>query len=382
MSQNLGDQKGRPLVSVCVVTYNHAPYIRECLDSILKQETDFPYEICVGEDESPDGTREICQEYAEKYSDKIRLFVRSREDVISINGRPTGRFNFLETIKACRGKYIAICEGDDYWHNPDKLQKQVDFMEAHPEYSMCHTEHDNFDMVQGRFIKNRWKVLGFNHDVDVDEIAPLVLADQYVVSTCTVLARSDYVHEVIRTHAEDFDQRYMMADSQMWFYLARMGNVKYFEESMATYRRIPNSATAVNDYKNRFVFIKNVYWARRSFAERYSYDGILARIDRIYLNQLVCLSILTGAREATIQYAERLTNCQLWDDKTCLLQRAVSSRYFSVLYILSKYAGTSRRKGVTFISRIIGARMTEWLKTLRNYMRRRYRWNFNKRSTS
>ncbi|MGI9517093.1 MAG: glycosyltransferase family 2 protein, partial [Pirellulaceae bacterium] len=110
-----------PLVSVCMITYNHAPYIARALDSVICQETSFPFEICLGEDESSDGTREICEEYARRYPDLIRMFCRSRNDVIYVDGHATGRFNLLETLKSCRGKYIALLEGDDYWCHPQKL---------------------------------------------------------------------------------------------------------------------------------------------------------------------------------------------------------------------------------------------------------------------
>ena len=129
----------KPLVSISVVTYNHKNYIKECLDGILLQQTTFPFEIILGEDESKDGTREICKTYAENHPDKIKFFLRSRKDVIYINGNPTGRYNFIENLKACKGRYIALCEGDDYWTDPLKLQKQVDFMEANPEYAMIFT---------------------------------------------------------------------------------------------------------------------------------------------------------------------------------------------------------------------------------------------------
>jgi len=125
-----------PLVSICCITYNHRDYIKRALDGFIMQKTDFNYEICLGEDESDDGTREQCQDYAEQYPDKIRLFLRSREDVIKLDGRATGRYNFIATLNECRGKYIAICEGDDYWTDPNKLQKQVDFLEANPDYSV------------------------------------------------------------------------------------------------------------------------------------------------------------------------------------------------------------------------------------------------------
>jgi len=121
-----------PLVSVCVSTYQHEKYITQCLDNILMQKTNFAFEIIIGEDESDDNTREICKKYAEQYQDKIRLFLRSRKDVISFCGIPTGRYNTLETMKSARGKYIARCEGDDYWIDPLKLQKQVDFFADNP----------------------------------------------------------------------------------------------------------------------------------------------------------------------------------------------------------------------------------------------------------
>lgn len=123
-----------PLVSIVVTTYNHQDYIKQCLDSILEQQTNFPIEIILGEDESSDGTRKICQDYADRFPDIIKLFLRSRKDVIYINGRPTGRYNFIESLKSAKGKYIALCEGDDYWIDPNKLQKQVDFLESNNDY--------------------------------------------------------------------------------------------------------------------------------------------------------------------------------------------------------------------------------------------------------
>lgn len=136
-----------PLVSVCVTTFNHKDYIAECLDNILMQKTTFPIEIILGEDDSSDGTREICIDYAERFPDKIKLFLRSRKDVIYINGNPTGRFNFMENLKSCQGKYIALCEGDDYWTDPLKLQKQVDFLEADTGYNYC--GHNSYSLTKG-----------------------------------------------------------------------------------------------------------------------------------------------------------------------------------------------------------------------------------------
>lgn len=120
------------LVSVCLLTYNQEKFISESIESVLSQKTEYEFEICIGEDDSSDRTREICQKYAEKNPNIIRLFLRSRKDVILIDGKATGAFNFFQTIKACRGKYIFFLEGDDYWTDQNKIQKQVEFMEANP----------------------------------------------------------------------------------------------------------------------------------------------------------------------------------------------------------------------------------------------------------
>jgi glycosyltransferase involved in cell wall biosynthesis len=101
----------------------------------LFQKTNFEFEILLGEDDSNDGTRELCEDYAKRYPDKIRLFLHHRENNIKIGGQPTGRFNFLYNLHSSKGKYIALCEGDDYWTDPLKLQKQVDFLEGNLDFT-------------------------------------------------------------------------------------------------------------------------------------------------------------------------------------------------------------------------------------------------------
>lgn len=118
-----------PLVSVYISTYQHVNFIQTAIESILMQETTFPFEIIFGEDFNTDGTREIAFEYAEKYPDLIRL--------ITADYNVQQQANHMRCLSACRGKYVAICDGDDYWTDPKKLQIQADFMEANPDYSMC-----------------------------------------------------------------------------------------------------------------------------------------------------------------------------------------------------------------------------------------------------
>ena len=129
-----------PKVSVRITTYQHVEFIREAIESVLVQKTDFPFEIIIGDDDSSDGTREICIEYAQKFPNQIRLFLHKRENNVKVLGKPCGIFQITYNLFKSRSKYIAGCSGDDYWTDPFKLQKQYDFLEAHHEYSYCY--HD------------------------------------------------------------------------------------------------------------------------------------------------------------------------------------------------------------------------------------------------
>ncbi len=132
LPNRVGEFIPSPVVQVQTITYQHAPYIRDCIEGVLMQKTNFPFEYLIGEDCSSDGTREIVFDYAKKYPEKIRVITADQN------------FGMMGNIRRCRlaarGKYIALCEGDDYWTDPYKLQKQVDYMEQHPEVSV--TYHD------------------------------------------------------------------------------------------------------------------------------------------------------------------------------------------------------------------------------------------------
>lgn len=144
-----------PLVSICCLSYNHAPFLKECLDGFLMQQTNFEYEILIHDDCSTDGSDEIIREYASKYPEKIfplyeeeNQYSKGMESVIDI------AFNY----NRARGKYIAYCEGDDYWTDPLKLQKQVDFMESHPDYSVCFHRCSHLNSHNGKLYRDQcWR---------------------------------------------------------------------------------------------------------------------------------------------------------------------------------------------------------------------------------
>lgn len=120
----------KPLVSVLMLTYNQEQYIKEALDSVILQQTNFAFEIVIGDDASKDSTRKILLEYEKKYPEVIRLLLHRQ------NLKPV--HNLIRVYKKCQGKYVALLEGDDFWTSPHKLQKQVDFLESHPKYAVCY----------------------------------------------------------------------------------------------------------------------------------------------------------------------------------------------------------------------------------------------------
>jgi glycosyltransferase involved in cell wall biosynthesis len=118
-----------PLVSVHIITYNQESYVARAIEGALRQQTDFGVEIVVGEDCSTDGTRDVVVRYQRERPEQVRVITSDHN---------VGPFeNSQRVLTACRGRYVAFCEGDDYWTDPRKLQKQVDFLEAHPAYSLC-----------------------------------------------------------------------------------------------------------------------------------------------------------------------------------------------------------------------------------------------------
>jgi glycosyltransferase involved in cell wall biosynthesis len=216
----------QPLVSVCVQTYQHANFISDCLEGILKQETDFPFEILLGEDSSTDGTREICLDYASRYPDRIRLFLHDRKNNIMINNRPSSRFNFLYNLYNSRGEYIAICEGDDYWTDPLKLKKQIRIIKSID----CVATFSNALVVdqEDAFLKkfHNGRKSGIVDKRDV------ILNGGSIFPTATLLFRKEAIQL-------DKFIRYMKipgGDTLLIYLLLFHGSIYYMEEILCCYR--------------------------------------------------------------------------------------------------------------------------------------------------
>ena len=169
-------------VSICIITYNHEKYIKKCLDSALNQVLNCNYEIVIGEDNSTDNTLTICKYYAEKHPNLIKLY--PREENLGMAK------NWLYTINDCVGKYILLCEGDDYWIDPYKSHKQYTFLENNKEYSICWT---NFNVKNGiEETKNEWEdVINFTHDKKVT-------LDNFGLPYCTYTLTTCFRKEILK----------------------------------------------------------------------------------------------------------------------------------------------------------------------------------------
>jgi glycosyltransferase involved in cell wall biosynthesis len=275
MNSDIGNIE--PVVSVCLITYNHAPFIRECIDSMLCQKTDFPFEICIGEDESTDGTREICIEYAEKFPDRINLILRSRSEPRRTAYKSQGVYNYIETTKECRGKYLALCDGDDAWTDPLKLQKQFDIMEAHPEVALVHSDYDSIDDRSGRMVKSVYRKRKFIHHVNPDQslfMCDIVLR-LYPITASTVFVRTADVLEIFKMNAFVFSAS-PMGDIITWCELVNYGPFFYQDEASGIWRTLEESDSNSRSAEKKFCFVNDVSSYAVQVGERYDLpmDGI------------------------------------------------------------------------------------------------------------
>ena len=231
-----------PVVSVHMLTYNHEPYIRQAIEGVMMQKTDFEFELVIGEDCSQDKTREICFEYQKKYPDKIRV-LWWHENVSKFGG------NARRVMAHCRGDFIAFCEGDDYWIDPLKLQKQVDVMRKHPNVGFCHS-HCRFTALDGK---------ESGPSSDDKRQSRIIPSDEFVanhvfgwdfrgafgrganVFTATALFRRSLLEAAIDKF-EVFRWKLLLGDEQCYLGTGAISDVYFIADEMAVYRRNPVSS--------------------------------------------------------------------------------------------------------------------------------------------
>jgi len=209
--------KEEPTISVCMVTYNHAKYIAQAIEGVLAQEADFGVRLVIGDDASTDTTREAVKEYAQKFPDKITLLTTDKN--------MGGHRNYLRTLAACEGRYVAVCEGDDYWTDKRKLAKQVAFLEANEDCAICchpvsiYRESDHSE----NFVFPDWPIKPKSDTAD--------LLSKNFIGACSTVFRKD-----ARVSYPDWLLDMKITDWPMNVLRSEFGLIGYLPEVMASYR--------------------------------------------------------------------------------------------------------------------------------------------------
>lgn len=250
------------LLTVWVITYNQEHFISQCLDSILLQETNFPYQIIIGEDHSTDNTRSICERYAKKHSNITLLPLEKNLGLVK---------NWERTLNACNGKYVAMCEGDDFWLDRHKLQKQIDFLEVNPDYFISFhkieflfedgVSHDDlFSHLEEREysayeIYDKWTVLTSsvifrNFPEKIDFPKPIYFTDIYFSLYLLEKGRAychDFVGVAYRRHGENLSLIFPISKIQKLFY-----QYKYMIKRFPDFKEI--SKRNMNDWLDGLIY--------------------------------------------------------------------------------------------------------------------------------
>lgn len=275
----------KPKLIIYTLTFNHAKYIADALDSFLNQKTDFPFVVIVHDDASTDETVEILKSYAAKFPNKI-LPIFEKQNQYS---DPEGNVGWImnQTIKNTGAKYIAFCEGDDYWTYPEKLQKQVDFLESHPDYSMCfHSSavlNEDVDSVPQSCEKIE------NRDYSADEIL-----STWIIPTNSVVMRAEALIE--RPWHKDF----FVGDNVTWASCISHGKIHGFNHKWSVYRRHASGWTHQN-LQNKKIIINSIRkWVKHYEALKECFPNINPSIfDKMiltYRSSLVIQSFISDRK--------------------------------------------------------------------------------------
>ena len=283
-------------VSVCIVTYNQANFIGRAIESALNQKTNFEFEILVGDDCSTDGTQDIIKQYAQQYPNRVIPVLQSK------NLGQNGLFNTNETYARARGKYIAAFDGDDYWTDFDKLQKQADFLDANPDFSTCfHNALVTFEDGTPPHLLNA-----------PDQQAEYNTEDLIGEDEIWFMATSSVVFwNVIKTYPDWF-YKSVSGDIPRYVLFSKYGKIGYLPDVMSVYRKNKNGTSFTDKEEDA-----NFLWNRINLYEginqelKYKYDAVLRKnIGRYFYKMLssrqYCHTYWAKARIATkyLQYAK------------------------------------------------------------------------------
>ena len=290
-----GPIEGEPLVSVCVITYNHGKYIRQCLDGILMQKVNFPYEILIHDDASPDDTADIIREYWEKYPTVIKPILREENQYSK--GVDVSRFNF----DRAKAKYIAQCEGDDYWMDDGKLQMQVDFLENYKEYSATSHSYVVVDS-EGMLVPNTEIISNISGVFSKDDIKYYRLPG----ATATLVYRNIF-SEMDRVARNSYYACAGYGDQKTAALLTMYGNIQKLPNIMSAYRYVTTKGTSYSALTKG----KNLYGGNYQYLvdiNNFSQDNFGVKLD----TEIAAFCIMLMAIKKWILSPSRENRDVLW----------------------------------------------------------------------
>lgn len=228
------------IVTIRCLVYNHEPYLRQCLDGFVMQKTNFRFEAIVHDDASTDNSADIIREYAEKYPDIIKPILETENQYSKHDGSIRRIMN-----AHTHGKYCALCEGDDYWTDPYKLQKQVDFLESHPDYAMCF--HNAIQHWQDDLTKKD----SLFSNIENREYSGIELYNRWIVPTASVMFCKQVIDSKLYIEASN-DRKFIFGDTVLFLCCARYGKVYGMNDVMSVYRRL-SSGLILQNHSDEFL---------------------------------------------------------------------------------------------------------------------------------
>ena len=280
-----------PLVSICCITYNHENYIKEALDSLLMQKTNFSFEIIVRDDSSTDKTANIISKYVEKFPNIIKpIFENENTFSKGINPMPP-------VLKKSRGKYIALCEGDDYWISEHKLQSQIDLLERNENISLV------FQNAQIREFDENEKLIDVRkHHSSITEgiVTVKQILENKIIPTSSVVFRDIKVENFIETTSS----KYPVGDTALFMYFAKFGDIYYMDEETSVYRLQSRGMvkSQLSTISKNLEFIPYYKDLKKEFSE-FELDDLIDKLILIRYEKIIKLYVKDKSYINMVKYA-------------------------------------------------------------------------------
>lgn len=298
-----------PLVSISCITFNQSKFIKQTLDGFLMQQTSFPMEILIHDDASTDGTEEIIKEYELRYPNIIKPLYEVENQWTK--GRKGDRvFNYPRA----KGKYIALCEGDDYWIDPLKIQKQVDFLEQNKDYGLVFTDINKVDKNNSIIEQNSFS----NSEIPRCESFEDYLIHAPFLAPCTWLFRKKLIKER--------DREYAVGDLPLLLDIAAQSKIHQLRDTTANYRVLLESASHFTTFKQHYAFMNGIYKIQIDYAQKYKASK----------NAIDSINVFHAFNSYNFAVAERDIN-QIKKADKLLSGHPIISLKFRIIQLLSKF---------------------------------------------